>query len=114
MPQPAAADDLFRAEVRQFLAQHLTADLRQASRRNAAIFADRDVGQRWMRILAARGWSVPHWPMEWGGTGWTPRQHDSFASEPAAGQAFKRLTLIEALGGGIVGPLQRMAAAPGA
>ncbi len=27
---------------------------------------------RWTRILAAKGWSVPHWPVEWGGTGWSP------------------------------------------
>ena len=87
MPLPETADDLFRAELRQFLAQHLGDDLRQASRRNAAIFAERDVGQRWMRTLAARGWSVPHWPLEWGGTGWTARQHDIFASELAAADA---------------------------
>ena len=87
MPPPAAADDLFRAEVRAFLAQHLSDELRQASRRNAAIFAERDVGQRWMRILAARGWSVPHWPVAWGGTGWTPQQHDIFASALAAADA---------------------------
>ena len=32
-------------------------------------------------MLAKRGWSVPHWPVEWGGTGWTPMQHYIFASE---------------------------------
>ena len=26
----------------------------------------------WQRILNAKGWAVPHWPKEWGGTGWTP------------------------------------------
>ena len=87
MPLPDPADEAFRQELRQFLAQHLSDDLRQASRRNAAIFADRDTGQRWTRILAARGWSVPHWPVAWGGTGWTPQQHDIFASELAAADA---------------------------
>lgn len=87
MPLPAPADDLFRAELRQFMAAQLPEDLRQASRRNAAIFADRDTCQRWTRILAARGWSVPHWPLAWGGTGWTPQQHDIFASELAAADA---------------------------
>ena len=26
----------------------------------------------WQRILNAKGWAVPHWPKEWGGTGWSP------------------------------------------
>ena len=84
---PEAADAQFRAEVRQFLAAELGEDLRQAGRRSAGIFADYPVGQRWFRILAARGWSVPHWPVEWGGCGWTARQHDIFASELAAANA---------------------------
>ena len=28
-----------------------------------------------------RGWAVPHWPKEWGGTGWTPVQHYIFQEE---------------------------------
>ena len=80
-------DDAFRAEVRQFLATELTPELRLAGRRTAGIFTDRDVGLAWFRTLARKGWSVPHWPVEWGGTGWTPRQHDIFASECAAAQA---------------------------
>jgi len=80
-------DDAFRAEVRQFLANALTPELRLAGRRTAGIFTDRDDGLAWFRILARKGWSVPHWPVEWGGTGWTPRQHAIFASECAAAQA---------------------------
>jgi pimeloyl-CoA dehydrogenase large subunit len=26
----------------------------------------------WQRILNAKGWAVPHWPVEWGGTNWSP------------------------------------------
>ena len=85
--ESAAADDAFRDEVRQFLATELTDDLRLAGRRTAGIFTDYDDGQRWFRILARKGWSVPHWPVEWGGCGWTPRQHDIFASEVTAAQA---------------------------
>ncbi len=80
-------DDAFRAEVRQFLAAELTPELRLAGRRTAGIFTDRDDGLAWLRILARKGWSVPSWPVEWGGTGWSPRQHDIFASECAAAQA---------------------------
>ena len=28
-----------------------------------------------------KGWAVPHWPKEWGGTGWTPVQHYIFNEE---------------------------------
>ena len=68
-----STDELaFRDEVRGWLAANLPADLR-----------DKVVGyrglskadyQRWHRILADQGWSVPHWPKEWGGTGWNITQ----------------------------------------
>ncbi len=76
-----AQDEAFRAEVRQFLQDELTPELRADGRRNAGIFSDYEPGNGWHRVLAKRGWSVPHWPVEWGGTGWTPMQHYIFASE---------------------------------
>ncbi len=82
-----AADAVFRADVRQFLAASLPEDLRQAGRRASGVFADYADGNRWFRILAAKGWSVPHWPIEWGGCGWSARQHDIFATELAAADA---------------------------
>ncbi len=81
------ADAAFCAEVRQFLATALTPGLALAGRRTSGIFTDFADGQAWFRILAVRGWSVPHWPLEWGGCGWSPRQHDIFASELAAAGA---------------------------
>ncbi len=81
------ADAAFRDEVRRFLATALTPELRRAGRRTAGIFTDHDDGQAWFRILAKQGWSVPNWPLEWGGCGWTPRQADLFSSELAAAGA---------------------------
>ena len=80
-------DAAFRDEVREFLDQALTEDLRAAGRRCSGIFCDYPEGIRWHRLLARRGWSVPHWPVEHGGTGWTPLQHYLFASELAAADA---------------------------
>ncbi|MDA7417012.1 acyl-CoA dehydrogenase family protein [Xenophilus arseniciresistens] len=77
----------FRDEVRAFLAQALTPELREAGRRCSGIFSDFAEGQAWHRILAARGWSVPHWPREHGGTGWSPMQQYLFARELAAADA---------------------------
>jgi pimeloyl-CoA dehydrogenase large subunit len=36
---------------------------------------------QWQRILNAKGWAVPHWPVEWGGTDWTPVQQYIFREE---------------------------------
>lgn len=77
----------FRDEVRAFLDQALTPELREAGRRCSGIFSDFAEGQAWHRILAARGWSVPHWPREHGGTGWSPMQQYLFARELAAADA---------------------------
>ena len=81
------ADEDFRHSVRSFLESQLTADLRRAGQHCSGIFADFPVADRWHRKLAARGWSVPHWPVEHGGTGWSPLQHYIFASELAAADA---------------------------
>jgi acyl-CoA dehydrogenase len=86
-PAAHADDSAFRAEVRQFLAEALTPAMRLAGRRTAGIFTDAPEARPWFRALAQRGWSAPHWPVEWGGCGWTPRQHDIFASECAAAGA---------------------------
>jgi acyl-CoA dehydrogenase len=82
-----AQDIEFRDAVRAFLDRELTGDLREAGRRCAGIFSEYPDGIRWHRILAKQGWSVPHWPVEHGGTGWTPMQHYIFASELAAADA---------------------------
>ncbi|WP_198085337.1 acyl-CoA dehydrogenase family protein [Variovorax sp. E3] len=96
-----AAETAFRDEVRDFLARELTPDLRRAGRRCAGIFSDYDEANRWHRILATRGWSVPHWPVEHGGTGWTPMQHYIFSSELAAADAPQRAPM----GPGMVAPV---------
>ena len=77
----------FREEVRAFLAAELSDEIRLGGRRTAGIFSDPSSGLPWLRVLAKRGWAAPHWPVEWGGCDWTPRQHDIFASELAAADA---------------------------
>ncbi len=82
-----SAETAFRDEVRAFLATELTPELRTAGRRSSGIFTDHAPAIAWHRILARRGWSVPTWPVEHGGTGWSPMQHHVFARELAAAQA---------------------------
>jgi acyl-CoA dehydrogenase len=81
------ADAAFRDEVRQFIADALTPELREAGARCTGIYNDYPAANAWHRILAERGWSVPGWPVERGGTGWTPIQHYIFDCEMARAQA---------------------------
>ncbi len=64
-------DQAFREEVRDFLARNLTADMREAAQRTTTVFADKDLAMRWQAILVKKGWAVPAWPVEYGGTGWS-------------------------------------------
>ena len=58
----------FRDEVRDWLSANLPADIRDKVVNYQHL--SKDDYMRWHKILAAKGWSVPHWPVEWGGTGW--------------------------------------------
>ncbi|GAB4553208.1 MAG: acyl-CoA dehydrogenase family protein [Rhizobacter sp.] len=62
----------FRDEVRAWLDTNLPADIRQKVQEHREL--SKDDYMRWHKILAAKGWAVPHWPEEWGGTGWNITQ----------------------------------------
>ena len=76
-------DLAFREEVRAFLVEAFTPELREASARQAGLFAEGDLSRRWHRILYERGWVAPSWPKEYGGPGFTPIQRHIFLSECA-------------------------------
>ncbi len=94
-------DEAFRDEVRHFLDENLTEDLREAGRKTAGVFADTAAGMRWHKLLATRGWSAPTWPKEYGGTGWSETQRYIFARECIAVDAPR----IFAMGIRMVGPV---------
>jgi alkylation response protein AidB-like acyl-CoA dehydrogenase len=83
----SAEDVAFRDEVRAFLDSELTPELREAGRRCCGIYAEYGPANAWHSILARRGWSTPHWPVEHGGTGWTPFRHYIFQCELARADA---------------------------
>lgn len=83
----SARDEAFRREVRTFLETRLTEDMRAATRRTATVFTDLGIAMRWQRILVEQGWAVPHWPVEFGGTDWSPTQHYIFGEECARAHA---------------------------
>jgi alkylation response protein AidB-like acyl-CoA dehydrogenase len=69
----------FREEVHHWLQINLPEDIRQK------VIGYQELSkadyQRWHKILAAKGWSVPHWPVEWGGTGWDMTQRYIYDEE---------------------------------
>jgi alkylation response protein AidB-like acyl-CoA dehydrogenase len=77
-------DEAFRDEVRRFLDDNLSDDLREAGRKTGGVFAEFSAGLRWHKILHGRGWSAPTWPKEHGGTGWNATERYIFARECAA------------------------------
>jgi alkylation response protein AidB-like acyl-CoA dehydrogenase len=75
----------FRAEVRAFLAANLPADLARRVRHHLPVTAAEMVA--WQKQLHAQGWFAPAWPVEWGGTGWGPRQQYVYDEEYHAAAA---------------------------
>ncbi|MCK9541378.1 MAG: acyl-CoA dehydrogenase family protein [Novosphingobium sp.] len=83
-PATLSAKDLaFRDEVRTFFAENLTPELREAGRKTLWHVSEFEYGRAWQRILHARGWGAPHWPVEFGGTDWTATQRMIWAMENA-------------------------------
>ncbi|MEP4147487.1 MAG: acyl-CoA dehydrogenase family protein [Halioglobus sp.] len=71
----------FQQEVQQFLAENLSADIVETTAHNASVFVEKDLALKWQSILVAKGWAVPQWPREHGGTEWTPTQKYIFSRE---------------------------------
>ncbi len=77
----SAADVAFRDEVRGFLNDKLTPELRRAGRLMTSVYADHEASMEWQRILHERGWAAPAWPVEHGGCDWSLTQHYIFSRE---------------------------------
>jgi alkylation response protein AidB-like acyl-CoA dehydrogenase len=75
------ADKAFRDEVRGFLGEKLTPELRRAGRLMTSVYADHEASMEWQRILYERGWAAPAWPVSYGGCDWSLTQHYIFSRE---------------------------------
>ncbi|KUI27606.1 acyl-CoA dehydrogenase family protein [Mycobacterium sp. GA-2829] len=74
-------DLAFRDEVRAFLDEKLTPEIRRAGRLMTSVYADHEASMAWQAILHERGWAAPAWPVEYGGCDWTLTQHYIFSRE---------------------------------
>ncbi len=100
-------DLAFRAEVREFVAKNLPAGMRER------VLGFRRVPREdyvtWQRILHAKGWAAPGWPVQYGGTGWNSRQRSIFDEECYVGGAPRQLPF----GLSMLGPVLMKFGTPG-
>ena len=80
-------DEEFRQQVRTFLQDKLTPEMRREAERTTTVFADKDLAMQWQAILVEQGWAVPAWPEEHGGISWTPEQKYIWGEECARAHA---------------------------
>lgn len=102
MDMDFSQDDLaFQDQVRTFLDEKLPDRLRNGARKSPGVFVDPDIGLEWHRILNDQGWVAYHWPVEDGGTDWTPTQKFIFEKECALAGA----PAVSIMGLRLVGPV---------
>lgn len=94
-------DAAFRQEVRDFIADHLTDELRAGQQSTSGSYPHPDIGIPWQKALQSKGWLVPLWPKEWGGTGWSGLRRFIFENECALAGA----PLVHPMGVRYVGPV---------
>ena len=70
------AERRFADEARDFIVTHLPSEVAHKVAHDQHL--GRDDVQAWQAPLAAKGWLAYTWPIEHGGTGWTPRQQFIF------------------------------------
>ena len=63
-------EQAFREEVRAFFHDNIPADIHTKMIDQHSL--EKPDLVTWQRILNAKGWAVPHWPVAYGGTGWDP------------------------------------------
>ena len=77
------AELAFRDDVRAFLDAELPDHLKVGMAASPSVFVEPDIGQEWQKILSRKGWLGYQWPVEAGGTGWSPVQRYIFEKECA-------------------------------
>lgn len=77
--------EAFRLEVRAFVQAHLPADIRRKV--ELGLRLEHADYVTWFRILQARGWLTPSWPVAHGGPGWDHVQRYIFDEETLLGGA---------------------------
>lgn len=96
-----SSDLAFRDSIHAFVSANLTESLMLGQRYTTEMYPEPEYSRPWVKLLAKQGWSVPLWPKEWGGTGWTPLQRYIFEHVCAQAGA----PLVHPMGPRLVGPV---------
>src|SRR6185312_13483727 len=91
-------EEAFRQEVRSFIERTFTPDMRDAMGEEVR---SKDAYLAWHKALYKQGWIAPHWPKQYGGTGWNVTQRYIFNEENARAET----TPILPFGMSMVGPV---------
>jgi acyl-CoA dehydrogenase len=97
----SAEERAFETEVRSFIAENLTPEMKRAQALTPSVFSDPDIGIAWQKALHAEGWGAPGWPVEHGGPDWSPAQRWIFETECARAGA----PSVNVMGVKMVGPV---------
>ncbi len=89
----------FQEEVRAFFRDEYPEDIRR--KRDKGMELEPKDQVRWQQLLHKKGWAGINWPVEYGGTGWTPVQKYIYATEEANANA----PLVIPFGLSMVGPV---------
>ena len=81
----SSEEEKFRDEVREFVSTEVSEEIRRKTMTGFRL--NKEDHESWQRKLYAKGWMAPGWPVEHGGTGWTPMQKHIFEEECAAAGA---------------------------
>lgn len=81
-----AEERAFQEEVREWLNANLPQHIRENSRKAHSYVPRQDLIE-WHKIVHAKGWVAPGWPVEYGGTGWSVAQKFIYDEEYQAAGA---------------------------
>jgi len=101
MDMEFSPEDLaFQQEVRSFIAENYPADLRDKQDEGEEMSKEDFLA--WHKILYKKGWVAPAWPVEYGGTGWTPTQRFIFSEEIARADCVRLMPFGLAMVGPVI------------
>ncbi|MGB7411883.1 MAG: acyl-CoA dehydrogenase family protein [Sphingopyxis granuli] len=101
MDMEFSPEDLaFQKEVRDFIAENYPAELR--GKQDEGDELTKEDFLAWHRILYKKGWVAPAWPVEYGGTGWTPTQRFIFSEETARADCIRLMPFGLAMVGPVI------------
>ncbi len=92
-------DEAFRQEVIAFLNDAWPEEKRGEAREDGSY---REAYLEWHKKLHAKGWAAPAWPVEYGGTDWTPTQRYIFNEEMAKAETFTTLPFNTSMVGPVI------------